>query len=61
MKLWIVLLAFVGYGFIGFIDDYIIVAKKDNTGLKPGVKFLLQSILAVAFYIMYSSHNPTTL
>lgn len=61
MKLWIVLLAFVGYGFIGFIDDYIIVSKKDNTGLKPGVKFLLQSILAVAFYIMYSSHNPTTL
>ena len=54
-------MAFVGYGFIGFIDDYIIVAKKDNTGLKPGVKFLLQSILAVAFYIMYSSHNPTTL
>lgn len=61
MKLWIILLAFVGYGLIGFIDDYIIVVKKDNTGLKPGIKFLLQSILAIVFYIMYASHNPTTL
>lgn len=61
MKLLIILLAFVGYGLIGFIDDYIIVVKKDNTGLKPGIKFLLQSILAIVFYIMYASHNPTTL
>lgn len=50
----IILLAFVGYGLIGFIDDYIIVVQKDNTGLKPKTKFAMQSILAIVFYIMYS-------
>lgn len=50
----IILLAFLGYGLIGFIDDYIIVVQKDNTGLKPKTKFAMQSVLAVIFYIMYS-------
>ncbi len=43
---------FVGYGLIGFIDDYLIVVKKTNLGLSPGKKYLLQSILAIAFYIL---------
>ena len=38
----IVVLAFVGYGIIGFIDDFLIVVKKNNDGLKPIYKFLLQ-------------------
>ena len=29
----VVLLAFVGYGFIGFVDDFLIVVKKNNDGL----------------------------
>ncbi len=49
----IVVLAFVGYGIIGFIDDFLIVVKKNNEGLKPAIKFLLQSILAVIFYLLY--------
>ncbi len=49
----IIALAFVGYGLIGFIDDFIIVVKKDNEGLRPRYKFLLQSILAIVFYLMY--------
>ena len=61
MDMLIILLAFVGYGLIGFIDDYIIVVKKDNTGLKPSMKFLMQSVLAIVFYLMYVSHHETTL
>ncbi|MFR9255931.1 MAG: phospho-N-acetylmuramoyl-pentapeptide-transferase [Merdibacter sp.] len=49
----IVILAYVGYGLIGFIDDYLIVVKKNNEGLRPGVKFALQSLLAVVFFLMY--------
>ncbi|MBQ1878651.1 MAG: phospho-N-acetylmuramoyl-pentapeptide-transferase, partial [Erysipelotrichaceae bacterium] len=49
----IVVLAFVGYGIIGFIDDFLIVVKKNNDGLKPIYKFLLQSILAIVFYLLY--------
>lgn len=49
----VVLLAFLGYGFIGFVDDFLIVVKKNNDGLKPSVKFLMQSVLAVLFYVVY--------
>ena len=53
IHLQVVMLAFVGYGFIGFVDDYLIVVKKSNEGLKPSYKFLMQSVLAVVFYVIY--------
>ncbi len=61
MNTIILLLAFVGYGIVGFIDDYIIVVKKDNEGLKPSHKFLLQSILAIVFFFLYRANSSTTL
>ncbi|MBQ0064232.1 MAG: phospho-N-acetylmuramoyl-pentapeptide-transferase [Firmicutes bacterium] len=57
----IIIMAFAGYGIIGFIDDYIIVVKKDNAGLKPAQKFALQSVLAIAFYMLYTQYMETTL
>ena len=60
-KMLIVMLAYFGYATIGFIDDFIIVVKKNNEGLKPKVKFLMQSVLAIAFYLMYQSVAETTL
>lgn len=59
MNTGIILLAFVGYGLIGFIDDYIIVVKKDNEGLKPAYKFALQSVLAVVFFLIYRTSSST--
>lgn len=59
MNTGIILLAFIGYGLIGFIDDYIIVVKKDNEGLKPAYKFALQSILAVIFFLIYRTSSST--
>lgn len=50
---WIVILAFLGYGLIGFIDDYLIAVKKNNDGLTPKQKFLMQVILAVVFFLLY--------
>ena len=55
----VILLAFVGYGVVGFIDDYIIVVQKNNEGLKPSHKFLLQSILAVVFFFLYRTNSTT--
>ena len=55
----VILLAFVGYGVVGFIDDYIIVVQKNNEGLKPAHKFLLQSILAVVFFFLYRTNSTT--
>ena len=57
----ILLLAFIGYGWIGFIDDYIIVVKKDNQGLKPKTKFLMQSILAIVFFLLYRTNSSLSL
>ena len=57
----IVVFAYLGYAFIGFLDDFLIVVKKNNDGLKPSVKFLLQSVLAVVFYICYTYVADTSI
>lgn len=44
-----VLMLTVGFGLIGFLDDYLKVVKKDPDGLKPKQKFLLQFILTAFF------------
>lgn len=61
MDVVIVMLAYLGYALIGFIDDFLIVVKKNNDGLKPRVKFLMQSILAIVFYFMYQSFSSTAI
>ena len=50
----IILLLFVtiGFGLIGFIDDYIIVVKKNNQGLTSKQKFLAQIGIAIIFFIL---------
>lgn len=40
----------LAFGFIGFIDDYVKVAKKRNLGLTAGQKLILQFLVA-AFYL----------
>jgi phospho-N-acetylmuramoyl-pentapeptide-transferase len=44
---WIVLLATIGFGGIGFIDDYLMQIKKQSRGLTVRNKLLLQTILAM--------------
>jgi phospho-N-acetylmuramoyl-pentapeptide-transferase len=55
LRMAVVYLTFAGYGLIGFLDDYIIVIKKDNAGLKPSHKFMAQLVLAVGVYLIYRS------
>lgn len=50
--------AFVGYGLVGFIDDYLIVVRKTNEGLKPLYKYTLQSVVAILFYILAQQFIP---
>ncbi|MFV0380615.1 MAG: phospho-N-acetylmuramoyl-pentapeptide-transferase [Breznakia sp.] len=57
----LVIFAFVGYGLIGFIDDFIIVVKKHNDGLSAKVKFFLQSFLAILFFFVYMQFADTSL
>ncbi len=56
METIVVLLAFAGYGLIGFTDDWLIAVKKNNDGLKPAQKFAMQLVLAVIFFFLYREH-----
>ena len=44
----------LGFGLIGFLDDYIKIVMKRNLGLKPGQKMILQVIVTAVFlYYLY--------
>lgn len=61
MKILIVILAYVGYSLIGFIDDFLIVVRKNNDGLSASAKFLMQTILAVIIFMMYRNVASTSI
>lgn len=41
----------IGYFSIGLIDDLLIIFKNNNNGLKSNLKFLLELIVALMFYL----------
>jgi phospho-N-acetylmuramoyl-pentapeptide-transferase len=45
--IWMALLVTVGFGAIGFLDDYLKLTKKESTGLHGRTKILMQSIIAL--------------
>ncbi|WP_419786889.1 phospho-N-acetylmuramoyl-pentapeptide-transferase [Pseudodesulfovibrio sp.] len=50
---WLTLLVFVGFGAVGFADDYIKVVMKRNKGLSAKAKFLCQcAVAATALYLL---------
>jgi len=56
--IWIILMVLMGYGAIGFLDDYMKVTKRQNLGLTARRKFMLQ--LAIAFFAsMLIYWNPS--
>ncbi len=52
LPLLMILVISLGFGLIGFTDDYIKVVKKRNLGLTARQKFLLQTILAVIYVVV---------
>lgn len=54
---WIVLLVTVGFGLVGFIDDYLMQVKKRSKGLSARGKLILQSVLALLAGILVVA-NP---
>jgi phospho-N-acetylmuramoyl-pentapeptide-transferase len=58
---WVVLLATVGFGFIGFWDDYLKVVKRHSRGLIPRYKFSLQvAVAAVAAAVLATGPGFST-
>ena len=58
-----VLLITIGFGIIGFIDDYLKVVLRRSDGLLPKQKMLLQIIVTAifAFYVIKIANVPLTL
>ena len=51
--LLMLLLSLFGCSLIGFIDDFIIVVKKDNKGLRPKHKMLGLFLVGAAFFYLF--------
>ncbi|WP_425446984.1 phospho-N-acetylmuramoyl-pentapeptide-transferase [Dethiothermospora halolimnae] len=47
----------IGFGIVGFIDDFIKVVLKRNLGLKAYQKLIFQIVIAVALAIYQSKHS----
>lgn len=45
----------LGFALIGFLDDFLIIIKKNNAGLSPTLKFILQLIISIVTYILLLS------
>ena len=59
-NLGIVLLVFVGYAFIGFLDDFLSIKKHNNEGLTTYQKLFLQVLIAVGFFYIYMRSGGQT-
>lgn len=57
---WVTIAVVVGYGLIGFVDDYRKVIRKDPKGLIAKWKYLWQSVIAigVAVYLYLYRQDP---
>lgn len=52
-NLLIILFVFIAYAFLGFLDDFMKIKKKQNEGLTDVQKLLGQVIIAVVFFFIY--------
>lgn len=52
-NLFIVLFVFVSYALLGFIDDFLIIKRKNNEGLTEFQKLAGQILIALVFFFIY--------
>jgi phospho-N-acetylmuramoyl-pentapeptide-transferase len=58
---WIILLTAVGFGSLGFMDDFLKITKKNSDGLRAGVKFSGQLLVSFGvMLIIYLTRNDYT-
>lgn len=52
-NLFIVMFVFLAYALLGFIDDYLIIKRKNNVGLTEFQKLAGQILIALVFFFIY--------
>ena len=58
-NLFIVLFVFVAYAALGFIDDFLIIKRKNNVGLTEFQKLIGQIAIALVFFYIYMKNGTT--
>ena len=56
----VIIVTILGYGVLGFLDDYLIVIKHNNDGISPTIKFIVQIIIAVVIFFILLNNNHST-
>lgn len=59
-NLIILLIVFLSYAFLGFVDDFMKVKYKNNAGLSIVTKFLIQMAIALVFFVLYMKGGGST-
>lgn len=59
-SLIIVVITFLSYSLIGFIDDFLIIKRNNNKGLSETSKFIFQVVVAIIFFYLFmvSGNEP---
>jgi len=55
--IWIILFVTIGFGTIGFIDDYLMQVKKQSKGLNVKNKFAMQIVIAAGASVFVYYHS----
>ncbi len=60
--IWIMILSLVGFGAIGFLDDYLKIIRKNHRGLRAYQKFGMQILLAlfIGIFLYFNPKDPYT-
>ncbi len=60
---WAVLIVTLGFGLIGYVDDYLKVSKKNHRGLSGRIRLLGEFLISglVIFWLIQAGHIPSVL
>ena len=61
IKIYLLLIIpLLGYGILGFIDDWLILTKGKNDGISAGLKFFIQIVIAAIYFMTYLGYQFDT-
>lgn len=52
-KAMMIIWSYISFCFVGFLDDFLIIIMKDNKGLSPKLKMLMQLIFATIIFFVF--------
>ncbi len=59
-NLLILIIVFLSYALLGFVDDYLKIKFHNNKGLSIKIKFVIEVLIAIVFYTIYKYNGGLT-